>query len=144
MARSASIVVLGLAVSVLAAMLPMALIWAVIHADEIAESVVAFGRRCHLLPPPRILTYDPPIERTAADLRRLSAEMRQVPRGTSAVRRRGLQMAYDDKLTEACRSLGVRHWLGELGEGTDRELERMRVEAALEEAGLRFRPPVTS
>ena len=40
----------------------------------------------------------------------------------------------------ACRALEVPNALGELGEGMDRELERLRMEAELERAGLRFRP----
>ena len=123
------------------ATLPVATLWVLLHADEIGERAVALGRRLRLVPPPRILTYDPPVERLAADLRRLSAGIRDIPQGMSNVRRRGMLLAYDDLLMSACRALDVPHSLNELGQGMDRDLERLRVESCLEEAGLRFRVP---
>ncbi len=66
--------------------------------------------------------------------------MGQEPRGTSHVRHRGLLAAYDDALVTACRVLEVPQSLSALPNGTDRDLERLRVEASLESAGLRFRP----
>ncbi len=111
-----------------------------LHADDLGVRAVAVGRRFRLLPPvPPTLTYDWPVERIAAGLRRLSAEMRQVRRGTSAARWHGLRIAYDDLLVEACRALEVPNQLGELGDGMDREAERIRVEVALERAGLAWR-----
>jgi hypothetical protein len=133
------VVALALAASVLGALLPTGLIWLLAHLDDVGEWLVAFGRRCHLLPPAPVVTYDPPIERIAADLRRLSTERERMRAGTPAVRRRGLQMAYDGKLQAACRALQIPEALGEVAEGMDRELERVRVELALESAGLRFR-----
>jgi hypothetical protein len=138
-AAGVSIVASGLALAVIAAVLPSGMIWLLSHADEIGSRIMAMGRRWHLLRPAPVLTHDPPIERIAADLRRLSAAVRPVPPGTPAVRRRGLQMAYDETLAAACRALDVQHSLGELADGVDREVERLRIEAALEEAGLRFR-----
>ncbi len=142
MAEPASVVALALAVSASTVILPVTMVWVVMHADEIGEHAMALARRCHLARPRPVLTYDPPIERIAADLRRISTELRQAGRGTSAVVRQGLRMAYDDKLTDACRALGLPHALGELTEGMDRELERIRVEGLLEQAGLRIRSTV--
>lgn len=119
---------------------PPAAIWALLHAGKIGRWAVAVARRWHLLPARPVLTYDPPVERIAANLRRLSLEMKHFPPGTSAVKRNAVRMAYDDSLIAACRALEVPQSFYELGDGLDRELERLRVEAALEQAGLRFRP----
>lgn len=138
-----SVIALGLAVSLLAVFLPVGVISALVHADEFGERVVAVARKCRLVRrPPPVLTFDPPIERIAADLRRLSTALRGLREGTPAIRRRGLQTAYDGKLQAACRALGIEQCLGELA-GMERELERLRVEVALESAGLRFRSAVT-
>ncbi|MET9001959.1 hypothetical protein [Amycolatopsis sp. Hca4] len=78
----------------------------------------------------------PPIERVAADLRRVHRLLAGYPSGTPAARRIGTRQAYDELLTVACRQVGVPHRLGELPEGMDREIERLRVEQSLRERGL--------
>jgi hypothetical protein len=78
----------------------------------------------------------PPIERVAADLRRVHRLLAGYPSGTPAARRFGTRQAYDELLTVACRQVGVPHRLGELPEGMDREIERLRVEQSLRERGL--------
>jgi hypothetical protein len=76
-----------------------------------------------------------PVELVAADLRRLAAELSMVPSGTPVARRRGLLAAYDDVLCEAAAALEVpEHLTG--ASPAARELERMRLLAALEAAGL--------
>jgi hypothetical protein len=76
-----------------------------------------------------------PVELVAADLRRLSRELSMVPSGTPVARRRGLLAAYDDVLCEAAAALEVpEHLTG--ATPAARELERMRLLAALEAAGL--------
>ncbi|PRY49246.1 hypothetical protein LY71_10620 [Geodermatophilus tzadiensis] len=77
-----------------------------------------------------------PVEQVAADLRRLARELDRVPAGSPAVRRRGFQAAYDDVLTEAAGQLAVPHALAGLPPGPARDVERLRVETALVEAGL--------
>jgi len=77
-----------------------------------------------------------PLEQVAADLRRLGRQVAAVPAGAPMARRRGLQAAYDDVLTEAARLLEVPHALGELPPGRARDVERLRVQAALAGAGL--------
>lgn len=79
-----------------------------------------------------------PIEALAADLRRLRAATLHVSPGASHVRRSATVAAYDDVLVEACLALGLPDTLSGLPTGTDREAERLRVEALLEAAGLRF------
>jgi hypothetical protein len=112
----------------------------ILHFDEVGERAVAFGRRWGLLPAARVFTYEHPLEQIAADLRRLSAAVRYIPHGTPNIRRKGLILAYDDTLIAGCRALGLTQTLSELPLGMDRDLERLRVETALESAGLRFRP----
>ena len=76
-----------------------------------------------------------PVERVAADLRRLAHELAVVPSGTPVARRRGLLAAYDDVLVEAAEILEVPHELTTAAPEA-REVERLRVLAALEDAGL--------
>lgn len=79
--------------------------------------------------PPR-----PPIERLAADLRRLSAELLSTaPR--SAVRHSGLVCAYEQTLRTACDALSVAYEMDGLT-GLARELECARMEGELQAAGL--------
>jgi hypothetical protein len=77
-----------------------------------------------------------PIEQVAADLRRLGAQLARVPAGAPMARRRGLQAAYDDVLVEAARLLEVPHALDAVPPGRSRDVERLRLQAALAEAGL--------
>ncbi|MGY1710209.1 hypothetical protein ACI8AC_11945 [Geodermatophilus sp. SYSU D00758] len=77
-----------------------------------------------------------PLERVAADLRRLDRQLSTVPAGAPMARRRGLQAAYDDVLTEAAQLLEVEHALADLPPGMARDVERLRVQAALTDAGL--------
>ena len=51
-------------------------------------------------------------------------------------RQRGIVAAYDNVLTDTARTLSVPTNLTELPEGIDREAERLRLEHALEVAGL--------
>ena len=131
-------VAVGLLQLVAAALIPVAVVWTLLHAGRLGEAVAAALRR---LGPRRPEAAGPPVEQLAADLRRLSAASREVPRGTSHARHRGVKIAYDSTLASACRALDVPQALETLPLGLDRDLERLRVEAALEEAGLRFRAP---
>jgi len=76
-----------------------------------------------------------PLQLVAADLRRLTRELAMVPGGLPMARRRGLLAAYDDVLVEAAELLEVPHTLTGLP-ASGRELERMRLLATLEAAGL--------
>jgi hypothetical protein len=78
----------------------------------------------------------PPIERIAADLRRLAVQ--RVDLATrSPVWFSAVQRAYDDRLTVACRELEISQHLAELT-GVDLDIERVRVEGMLNAAGLAF------
>jgi hypothetical protein len=76
-----------------------------------------------------------PLERLAADLRRL----REVVRGDahrSAAQQLGNRLAYDQVLMQACSMLEIEHDLREETSGMERDIERFRVEAELERAGV--------
>jgi hypothetical protein len=73
----------------------------------------------------------------AADLRRLSRQLALVPSGSTLVRWKALWAAYDGVLLEAAEMLEVPHELAEQPiAGVARDLERVRLLAALEGAGL--------
>ena len=78
-----------------------------------------------------------PIQVVAADLRRLSRQLALVPSGSTLVRWKALWAAYDGVLIEAAEMLEVPHQLTEQpSAGIARDVERVRVLAALEGAGL--------
>ena len=76
-----------------------------------------------------------PIEQLAADLRRLRAIL-----GTdahrSAAHQMGNRLAYDKLLMQVCEMLEIEHDLERDSIGFERDIERIRVEADLERAGL--------
>jgi hypothetical protein len=80
-----------------------------------------------------------PVEAVAADLRRLARQLEVVPAGSPQVRRRGFQAAYDDVLCEAAAQFGVPTTLRGLPPGFARDVERLRVQTALTDAGLAVR-----
>jgi hypothetical protein len=80
-----------------------------------------------------------PIQVVAADLRRLSRLLALVPAGAPLVRWQALWAAYDDVLSEAAAELEVPHELPTTPTGMARDLERLRLLAALEAAGLAVR-----
>jgi hypothetical protein len=80
-----------------------------------------------------------PLQVVAADLRRLSRQLALVPAGAPLVRWKALWTAYDSVLTEAAEQLEVPHELGATCLGMPRDIERLRVLAALEGAGLAVR-----
>ncbi|MGF9755216.1 hypothetical protein AAII07_08440 [Microvirga sp. 0TCS3.31] len=91
--------------------------------------------QAHLSPPPPEPSV-PTIEELAAALRRVRPLVLAPAPGTPMARRRGTAAAYDDLLAQAARALRVPDLLTDLGEGTDREAERLRLEHLLREAGL--------
>lgn len=77
-----------------------------------------------------------PLQAVAADLRRLTRQLALVPAGASLVRWQALWAAYDGVLVEAADLLEVPHELPGTPPGIARDLERLRLLAALEGAGL--------
>jgi len=76
-----------------------------------------------------------PIERLAADLRRLR-EVVANDANRSAAHQIGNRLAYDRVLTQACEMLDIPHDLGQSSVGLERDIERIRIEAELERAGV--------
>ncbi|MFP5370437.1 MAG: hypothetical protein ACLGI3_06775 [Actinomycetes bacterium] len=77
-----------------------------------------------------------PLQVVAADVRRLSGQLSVVPAGAPLVRWQALWTAFDEVLVEAAEQLDVPHELACTPPGLARDLERLRVLAALEAAGL--------
>jgi len=76
-----------------------------------------------------------PLEQVAANLRRLRAVVtRDAHR--SAAHQMGDRLAYDQVLIQACDMLEIEHDLRAESAGMERDIERLRVEAELERAGV--------
>lgn len=80
------------------------------------------------------------VQAIAADLRRLRRELALVSIG-SAAHRAGVLAAYDDVLVEAAGTLEVPHRLRQACAGEEREVERLRLAAALADTGLVISDP---
>ena len=76
-----------------------------------------------------------PLERLAADLRRLR-EVVRADAHRSAAQQLGNRLAYDQILMQACSMLEIEHELRDDTTGFERDIERFRVEAELERAGV--------
>ena len=111
----------------------------VFYSGEMIAMTVRVGRLLGFLPPPPPTPAGMPLERIAADLRRLHIDARRHQPGMSMAKYRGAMAAYDDALLDACRALDLSTDLSTLPEGVERESERLRVEYELERAGIRFR-----
>lgn len=82
------------------------------------------------------LTAVPSIEQLAYDLRRLDRQRRSQTVAQSERWSAAIMRAYDQRLTLACVALGLPEHLDAL-QGMDRDIERLRVETALRESGMR-------
>jgi hypothetical protein len=76
-----------------------------------------------------------PIEQLAADLRRLRTAVGQDAH-RSAAHQIGNRMAYDRVLIQVCAMLEIEHELDRDLAGLEQDIERVRVEAELERAGV--------
>lgn len=110
---------------------PTLLFWIMLRVPRLVDGVGARIRRRRTP-----AATAPPIERLAADLRRVHRSLADCPPGTPAVRREAARQAYDALLCQACTAVDVTNRLDTLPEGMERELERLRVEESLREAGL--------
>lgn len=131
-------VVLGITRVVAISLAPVVIVGAFLHAGDLLESTRLLARRLHLVRPPPLRPDGPPLETLAATLRRLRPRVHTTSSGTA--RQRGITAAYDGSLVATAKALDVATSLAELPEGLDRELERLRLEDALERAGLRWQP----
>jgi hypothetical protein len=116
---------------VVAVLAPTILFWLLVWTPRFVDGLGA-RLRARRGPEPT----GPPIEKLAADLRRVHHTIADCPAGTPAVRRRAARQAYDALLVQACAAIDVPHRLDILPDGMDREIERLRVEQALRTAGL--------
>ena len=76
-----------------------------------------------------------PLEQVAANLRRLRGVL-TVDAHRSAVHQIGNRVAYDQVLIQASEMLQIEHDLAKRSAGMERNIERLRVEAELEWAGV--------
>lgn len=118
----------------------LAVLWVLPDWGAYRERALRIGRSLGLVQPEPPMPSGEPIERIAADARRIRSQIRSAPSGTPVARLRGWREAYDDVLIAACHALELKERLGELPEGTERDLERERVERLLEATGLLLRP----
>ena len=120
--------------------LPAVVFGVVQHAGVIGRAV---RRAVEAVRPPALMANAVPIERLAADLRRLAALLQQYERPeakASMAKRLATNRAYEDRLAEACAALEIPHRLGRTS-GWEHALELTRAESALLNAGLAFAPP---
>jgi hypothetical protein len=129
-------VLAGLVEVVAISMVPVTVCAVLIHRERIRDVSVSVGRRVHLLRPAPAPPAGPPLEKLAADLRRLRPEARSPRPGVPMARQKGIVAAYDGVLVATARALAVSTSLELLPDGIDREAERLRVENALEASGL--------
>lgn len=136
-----STVLVGFAKVIAISLVPVAIMGAVVHLAVLRDIAVRVGRHVPrpARPPEPART---PIEELAATLRRLQPLAHDPQPGVRMAKYRGIVAAYDGRLVEAARVLEVPTSLAELPEsGFDRDAERLRLEYALAEAGLRWMPP---
>jgi hypothetical protein len=76
----------------------------------------------------------PPLERLAADLRRLRVQRADPHR--SRVQREGARLAYEDVIRQTATALGITHDLDGAKTHFGREVELLRIEQALLDAGF--------
>jgi hypothetical protein len=84
------------------------------------------------------LPHRVPIESLAADVQRLRRSLIEAPPRAPLVRQRGLYLAYDQALVAVADTLEVSHTLEHLPLGAQRDVERLELEAELEQAGLKL------
>jgi hypothetical protein len=111
-------------------------LWTIAHAADILELGVRVAQALGLVKPPPPYAAAMPIERIAADLRRIRPQARTPATGTPMARRRAIAAAYDEALLDACRALDVPTELDRMTDALERESERLRTESELERAGV--------
>ncbi len=116
--------------------LPTMVVCALQHLPEMIALAARVVKQVH---PPAQQPAGPPIERIAADLRRISAHLDALvtsgPVPGRIMRVRSTVAAYDHVLLDACRALEVEPASAATPLSSD---ERLRTEAALAAAGLRW------
>ena len=120
-------------------LVPVAVVGGALHARAAWEHARAGLRRVGLARPAAPPPAGPPLERLAADLRRLRPQVRHPALGVPMAKHRGTVAAYDERLVATATALGVPTVLAQLPvHDLQHEAERLRLEAALEDAGIRW------
>jgi hypothetical protein len=111
-------------------------VWCVFNGPRLHAWTLGLGRTVHVLPPVPPTPLGMPIERIAADLRRIRPQALRATEGTPMARRQAIVAAYDEALMDACRALDVPTELDRITDALERESERLRTEAELARAGV--------
>jgi hypothetical protein len=111
-------------------------IWIFAHVADILERGDRVARFLKIVKSPAPAPAGMPIERIAADLRRIRPQALTPAAGMPMARRKAIAAAYDEALLDACRALDVPTELDRMTDALERESERLRTEAELERAGV--------
>jgi hypothetical protein len=122
------------ALLLLVACLAPAAVLGVIFSGPRWFGAVAEAWRRRSKPASSLTPTGPPLEQLAADLRRLRPQYGDTRR--SWVQRQGARLAYEDVLRQAAAALDLPHDLTSARSGLARELELLRLEQALLDAGV--------
>jgi hypothetical protein len=131
-------VLVGLLEVVALAAAPVVMVSILVRTPQIYERSVTLGRRVSLLHTPPTRPASLPIEKLAADLRRLRPACRSAHPDARSAKQQQIVATYDAVLIATARALDVDTTLAGMDEGMSREVERRRLEQALEAAGLRW------
>jgi len=113
-------------------------LWLIAHIADILERGDRVARLLRGVQSPSPAPGAMPIERIAADLRRIRPQTLTPAAGTPMARRRAIAAAYDEALLDACRALQIPTELDRVTDALELESERLRTEAELERAGVAF------
>lgn len=113
-------------------------IWTLAHIADFLERGDRLARFMKFVRSPAPAPAGMPIERIAADLRRIRPQALTPTAGMPMARRKAIAAAYDEALLDACRALDVPTELDRMTDALERESERLRTEAELERAGVTF------
>jgi hypothetical protein len=111
-------------------------LWLIAHIADILERGDRVARLLRGAQSPAPSPGAMPIERIAADLRRIRPQALAPTAGMPMARRKAIVAAYDEALLDACRALDVPTDLDRVTDAFERESERLRTEAELERAGV--------
>lgn len=132
-------VLIGVAQVVVIGLVPVAIVATIAHASLLLAHGRRLGQRLHLLPPEPPTPFGPEFEHLVETLRRLGPRVRHPSHGAAATRQRGIVAAYDQALVDLAVALDIETDLDELADGFDHDVERMRIEDALQAAGVLWR-----
>jgi hypothetical protein len=113
-------------------------LWLIAHVADVLERGDRVARFLRGVKSPPPAPVGMPIERIAADLRRIRPQALMPHSGMPMARRRAIVAAYDEALLDACRALDVPTDLDRVTDSLERESERLRTEAELGRAGVQL------